>query len=158
TGWDIAFPLRQSTGARRTDWTSASQRLFDSARGGRRMTRLGIGTGGLLAGAIAMSGCSGVEDSAPRASSSTIVKTSSTSCGNAVRDADEQCDDGNLVNLDGCDASCRFEQVHRFNSLTILFGTDPMCPVNAIGGAVGSVAQGTVQSGVTKAIGDGSIS
>src|SRR5262245_64585253 len=28
-------------------------------------------------------------------------------CGNGAREAGEQCDDGNLVNMDGCDAACR---------------------------------------------------
>lgn len=30
-------------------------------------------------------------------------------CGNGVVEADEQCDDGGLVNLDGCDSNCVFE-------------------------------------------------
>lgn len=30
-------------------------------------------------------------------------------CGNGLVEAPEQCDDGNTQNLDGCDASCKFE-------------------------------------------------
>ena len=38
-------------------------------------------------------------------------------CGNGVLEAGEQCDDGNLVSGDGCNASCEIEKV-------------PMCPVS----------------------------
>lgn len=57
-------------------------------------------------------------------------------CGNAVREPLEQCDDGNHRNLDGCDASCRFEQVHRINSLQLQDGTASGCPANAFGAAL----------------------
>jgi cysteine-rich repeat protein len=30
-------------------------------------------------------------------------------CGNGIKEGDEQCDDGNLINGDGCDANCNFE-------------------------------------------------
>ena len=32
-------------------------------------------------------------------------------CGNNVLDAGEQCDDGNILNLDGCDSTCRIEVI-----------------------------------------------
>jgi cysteine-rich repeat protein len=34
-----------------------------------------------------------------------------TNCGNGAIDSGEQCDDGNLVNGDGCSNACQFEQV-----------------------------------------------
>src|SRR5206468_2039261 len=33
-------------------------------------------------------------------------------CGDGFRETGEQCDDANLVNMDGCDAACKFEQNH----------------------------------------------
>jgi cysteine-rich repeat protein len=40
-------------------------------------------------------------------------------CGNGVREGKEQCDDGNLLNLDGCDAGCRYELFLRMTRLRI---------------------------------------
>lgn len=99
----------------------------------------------------------------PESVTSTVTSTTSTSttaavCGDSVRDRGEQCDDGNALNLDGCDATCHFEQVLRFNALRMLFSTDALCPDNAIGGAIGTSAQDTLQTNIATAIGDGSIS
>jgi cysteine-rich repeat protein len=82
----------------------------------------------------------------------------STPCGNGVLDPGEQCDDGNTLNFDGCSATCTFEQIQRMNSLTILFSTDAFCATNVIGSAVGSAAQGQVQSAITAAVKSGEIS
>jgi cysteine-rich repeat protein len=80
-------------------------------------------------------------------------------CGDGLRDGAEQCDDGNLVNLDGCDASCRFEQVQRMNWLKMQFATDATCARNAFGGAVVfGTAQTQLQGAIDTAVGDGSIS
>jgi cysteine-rich repeat protein len=46
-------------------------------------------------------------------------------CGDGMRSATEQCDDGNLLNLDGCDASCRYEAIVRLTSLAISGGFAP---------------------------------
>jgi cysteine-rich repeat protein len=79
-------------------------------------------------------------------------------CGNGVREAGEQCDDGGLVNLDGCRATCQFEQVHRINYLLMQFGGDALCPWNALGGAiVGSEARNQVQNNLNSGIADGSL-
>ncbi len=40
-------------------------------------------------------------------------------CGNGLLEAGEQCDDGNLFNLDGCDSSCKYEALARMTSLSI---------------------------------------
>ena len=63
-----------------------------------------------------------------------------SSCGDAFRDptANEECDDGNVTKLDGCDNQCKFEQDHRIISMKIQFGTDAFCTANALGGAIGS--------------------
>jgi cysteine-rich repeat protein len=53
-------------------------------------------------------------------------------CGDRHRDPGEQCDDGNLVNLDGCSAACSFEEVQRVDTLTLALGTDADCTVNSL--------------------------
>jgi len=79
-------------------------------------------------------------------------------CGNGVLDPGEQCDDGNTQNLDGCDSQCRFEQDLRANSVAMQFGTDSFCTANALGGAIGSQAQTTVQNSLGANVAAGSLS
>ena len=80
------------------------------------------------------------------------------SCGDGIRETGEQCDDGNQVNLDGCDASCKFEQVQRIDDMAVSFGTTTYCPANALGSAiVGSAAQQQMTSAITSGLADGSI-
>jgi cysteine-rich repeat protein len=83
----------------------------------------------------------------------------SSVCGDGCRDSakGEQCDDGNTANLDGCDATCRFEQVHRVNWLKMQFVTDAYCTRNAIGRAVAGLAQGIVQQEIDGVVLDGSL-
>lgn len=67
-------------------------------------------------------------------------------CGNGTRSATEQCDDGNNINLDGCDSTCKFEQSQRTNYVSLQFATDAFCGnSNQIGAAIASVAQSTFQ-------------
>lgn len=80
-------------------------------------------------------------------------------CGNGIREGAEQCDDGNTVNLDGCSATCTFEQVQRVNQLNMQFGAPgTSCPANALGGAFGSFAQGPLQTAINGSVADGSTS
>jgi cysteine-rich repeat protein len=77
-------------------------------------------------------------------------------CGNGVRDPGEQCDDGNTQNLDGCDASCAFEQDLRSNFLKLQFGVDAFCSGdNRFGSAVSPIAQGAVQDALDQSIAAG---
>ncbi len=83
-------------------------------------------------------------------------------CGDGVRAGTEQCDDGNLTNLDGCDSSCKFEQCQRVNSLSIGLPpnntTSTFCTKNALGAAiVGSIAKDEITSALTDGVNDGSI-
>jgi len=79
-------------------------------------------------------------------------------CGDSIRGGTEQCDDGNLTNLDGCDSTCKFEQCHRVNSLTLAFTPDTtFCPQNALGGAIRGLAQGQVTDALAAGVMDGSI-
>jgi cysteine-rich repeat protein len=80
------------------------------------------------------------------------------SCGNGVLDPGEQCDDGDLVNLDGCDSECRFEQVHRITSLEQQFVTDSFCTKNALGAGISVVGQGALQFTWDESVADGSTS
>jgi len=76
----------------------------------------------------------------------------SLTCGNGTREAGEQCDDGSLGNLDGCDAKCRFEQAHRLVTINMQWTTDTYCTANALGGAIGGAAQATIQSSLDASI------
>lgn len=77
-------------------------------------------------------------------------------CGNGVRQASEQCDDGNTTNLDGCDSACAFEQDQRSNSLKLMFTTDAFCAVNKFGAAIAPSAQNIVQTTITSGVNAGS--
>jgi cysteine-rich repeat protein len=81
-----------------------------------------------------------------------------TLCGNGVRDPGEQCDDGARNGHDGCSATCQFEQVHRIDTIKMLFAPDAFCTSNALGSAVKSSAQGQMQDAVSNAVADGRIS
>jgi cysteine-rich repeat protein len=79
-------------------------------------------------------------------------------CGNAVREAGEQCDDGNTTNTDGCSGVCKFEQAQRVNYLKMQFATDMFCTANRLGAAIsGSTAQGQLQTALDDGVLDGSI-
>ncbi|MBK8938511.1 MAG: hypothetical protein IPM79_12950 [Polyangiaceae bacterium] len=79
-------------------------------------------------------------------------------CGDSVRAGSEQCDGGDTTNLDGCDASCRFEQGHRIGYLKIQFGTDAYCTVNRFGLALtGGLIQGQLQSQLDTSVADGAV-
>jgi cysteine-rich repeat protein len=79
-------------------------------------------------------------------------------CGDGIRQADEQCDDGNTNNLDGCSRSCRFEQTQRINSLQMGFSTSAACPANRLGSAFASVIRNQIESSIAQSVQDGSTS
>ena len=62
-----------------------------------------------------------------RCAVSPLLAQSAAVCGNGVREAPEQCDDDGNVNLDGCSAHCKFEQIQRINQLKQQFSTDTTC-------------------------------
>jgi cysteine-rich repeat protein len=78
-------------------------------------------------------------------------------CGNGTREGAEQCDDGNTTNLDGCDGTCKFEQCHRVNALTMSFTTDGFCTANRLGSAIVGQAQGQINTALSNGVKDGSI-
>ncbi|MDB4967325.1 MAG: Multiple EGF-like-domain protein 3 precursor [Myxococcales bacterium] len=78
-------------------------------------------------------------------------------CGDGVRAGSEQCDDGLTSNLDGCSATCKFEQVQRANSLKMSWDT-AICNPNALGTAiVNGTAQGQLQTTIDAGVKDGSM-
>lgn len=78
-------------------------------------------------------------------------------CGNGTREAGEQCDDANQVNLDGCDSTCKFEQDLRSHYLQMQFGLDAYCGnSNKLGAAIAAgPAQGQVQTDIDQGIAAG---
>jgi cysteine-rich repeat protein len=74
----------------------------------------------------------------------------------------EQCDDGNVLNLDGCDASCKFEQDQRIDYLqmqnVVDNGNNAFCTINALGGAMSGLVLSQIQSGLDAGIKDGTTS
>jgi len=78
-------------------------------------------------------------------------------CGNGVRDMGEQCDDGNGVNLDGCDATCKLEQDLRSNYFKMQFGPDAFCGnANALGAAIAAgIPQGQIQNDIDQGVAAG---
>lgn len=80
-------------------------------------------------------------------------------CGDGVRAAGEECDDGNDRNLDGCDSACKLEQAARITSLQQQFAADDFCTANALGAAIGTPdAQSTIQATWDFPVSDGRIS
>lgn len=77
------------------------------------------------------------------------------SCGNARREPGEQCDDGARAHLDGCSASCTFEQVVRVSSLRLQFGADETCPRNGLGAAFALPVRSLIQEAWARDIGTG---
>ena len=92
-------------------------------------------------------------------------QTSGASCGNGVLEGTEQCDDSNLTNLDGCDASCKFEQVQRMTNFKIAFMHSTSCPKDALGEAIvgvdnsffGAGARTQITQAIDNGVADGSI-
>jgi len=85
-------------------------------------------------------------------------------CGDGYRGINEQCDDGNLTNLDGCDGSCKFEQVQRLTNFKVAFLPSTTCTKDALGGAIkgndvfGNAGSRTqITQAIDSGIADGSI-
>jgi cysteine-rich repeat protein len=82
-------------------------------------------------------------------------------CGNGTVEGTEQCDDGNLYDLDGCDSSCRYEVIQRMTDLSIGTTAGPAFCVNT-GNALGtklitSLAIGQLNPPLQKAVVGGTL-
>jgi cysteine-rich repeat protein len=117
--------------------------------------RIEVGASALatVLGVIALGACGGT-DGELGVDQLELVST----CGNGTREAGEQCDDGNVKNLDGCDSSCKFEQNQRMNTVGMQFSTDSFCTANAVGGAIGSQAQDRLAQALTDSVNTGDVS
>jgi hypothetical protein len=79
-------------------------------------------------------------------------------CGNGIREAGEQCDDGNTTNLDGCSSTCQFEQDQRANALAFMGTTDSFCAKNTLGSAaLTSTALSQINSSLSTSIANGTV-
>jgi cysteine-rich repeat protein len=81
-------------------------------------------------------------------------------CGNGVIDPGEQCDDGNRLDLDGCDSNCRYEMVTRLNSFVVQNGTAPSwcTPTrNAFGNALTSTLIGQLNPQIQTELNNGTL-
>jgi cysteine-rich repeat protein len=86
-------------------------------------------------------------------------------CGDGMLEGSEQCDDGNTTNLDGCDSSCKFEQVQRITMFKMAFAPSATCPNNAFGSALVGIdlfgqagARTQITAALDQGILDGSLS
>ena len=108
--------------------------------------------------ASSSSSSSGFPPCSPSSSSSS--SGGGPNCGNGTLDPGEQCDDGNHLDLDGCDSSCRYEMVARMTQVSISSSAAPsFCAstTNALGtqvitnvivlGELNSILQMSVSSG-----------
>jgi hypothetical protein len=83
-----------------------------------------------------------------------------STCGNGTIEPGEHCDDGNTKNLDGCDASCKYEVVQRVTSLQVRTGTSPAyCSptTNRFGQALSSSAANSFNSNLQGQINAGEL-
>jgi hypothetical protein len=48
-----------------------------------------------------------------------VCQSSGAVCGNGAIESGEQCDDGNTLNLDGCNSVCKYEEVQRVTQLLV---------------------------------------
>ena len=53
-------------------------------------------------------------------------------CGDGILETGEQCDDSNLVDLDGCDSTCKFEQVTRATQIVLQWAHDTFCTTDVL--------------------------
>jgi cysteine-rich repeat protein len=130
-------------------------------------TIIGCGTGQLLCSGTCVNpqtdsnncGTCGTACASGQACVNGSCATQTAVCGNGIREAGEQCDDGNTTNLDGCSSTCQFEHDLRVTSLVMQSGTDSVCSANRLfGGAFTSTALSQLQPNLNAAISNGSLS
>jgi cysteine-rich repeat protein len=60
-----------------------------------------------------------------KAGSGCTVACKEVKCGNGTLESGEECDDGNVARLDGCDPICKVEVAHRWTMMHIIKGAAP---------------------------------
>jgi cysteine-rich repeat protein len=96
--------------------------------GGAGSNVSGSGAGGVSGSGVSGGGAGGVSGGAAGNAGSSGGGGGSNSvsvCGNGTLESGEQCDDGGLTDLDGCDAVCRYEVIDRLTSLGLQGSTAP---------------------------------
>jgi cysteine-rich repeat protein len=83
------------------------------------------------------------------------IDMSGPRCGDGVRDPGEECDDGNVINLDGCSGRCRFEPVQRTTSFHLESVSDANCAADALGHAFGLLAQPIINQALASGVSAG---
>lgn len=89
-----------------------------------------------------------------------LAQTEGAACGDGVVEGAEQCDDGDAYPLDGCDPSCRYEQVQRLTSLELQDTSGPLAcepGTNQLGGAFSSTGLDSLNSSLQDAIDAGDL-
>ena len=93
-------------------------------------------------------------------SAPTLAQAEGVVCGDGVVEGVEQCDDGDVYPLDGCDPSCRYEQVQRLTALSLQGSTGPVvCEpgTNQLGGAFSATGLGTLNASLQDAMDAGDL-
>jgi cysteine-rich repeat protein len=81
----------------------------------------------------------GTPDTGTRTDSGVHAMDGGALCGNGTLDGTEECDDGNHLDLDGCDSSCHYEVVSRMTAITISGSAGPAFCISK-GNALGTKA------------------
>ena len=134
----------------------------ESAGSAGSVSGSGSGSGGAAAGGTAGSATSGNggggQSAAGFGGGGMGGGNPSPVCGNELLESGEQCDDGNTARLDGCDASCAFEESQRANWFKVQFDTDTVCRANGFGSAFPTLTRSALQQQVDARVADGSFS
>jgi cysteine-rich repeat protein len=122
------------------------------------------GAGGTSSGAGGTSSGAGGTSSGAGGTSSGAGGTGSggmpASCGDAMLQAPEECDDGNSKNLDGCNAGCKYEVVDRMTAISLQSVSAPAyCSptANVLGRAFSSTALGPINAELQQSISGGAL-
>ena len=123
-------------------------------------TSSGGTSGGTDAGGTSGGTNAGGTNSAGTNAAGTNAGGAPASCGDALREAAEECDDGNTQNLDGCNAGCRYEVVDRMTTVSVQGGSAPaFCSpsANALGRAFSSTALAQINTELQQSISNGAL-
>ncbi|HET7542028.1 MAG TPA: hypothetical protein VFK05_19310 [Polyangiaceae bacterium] len=123
----------------------------------------GTSSGGTSSGGMEASGgttSGGMDGMAGTSSGGANSGGAPASCGDALLDAAEECDDGNDKNLDGCSAACRYELAFRMTTIAVQGASAPaFCSpsTNALGRAFSSAALSQINTALQQSISDGTL-
>jgi cysteine-rich repeat protein len=149
-----SFGGSNSAGTEAGGTTSGGANSAGTSSGGTNSA--GTSSGGTDSGGTSAAGTS----SGGTNSAGTNSGGAPASCGDAMLGAAEECDDGNSQNLDGCNASCKYEVVDRMTSISLQGASAPdFCstPTNTLGRAFSSLALSQINAQIQQSINDGAL-